>query len=122
MTSLFDTTVAGLVGAILHERTTTAAPSESDERAVTRFLLETHARMPQHLRAPLKVLTLAFAAWCTLIAGGSFHRQPVARRVEHVRAWRTSRLAPRRDLIKFFETLAVFGWYSERFGDDYRHA
>lgn len=122
MRSLFEVTVAALAGAILHERASAAAPLPADERAVSRFLLDTHARMPHHLQAPLSILTLTFATWCSVLAGAAFHRQPVERRIRHIRAWRTSRLAPRRDLIKFYETLAIFGWYSERYGEDYRHA
>jgi hypothetical protein len=122
MSTRFERTVAALAGAIIHERATAAVPLPAEEQAVARFLLETHARMPHHLRAPLRILTHAFAAWCSVLGGAAFHRQPVERRVQHIRAWRTSRLAPRRDLIRFYETLAVFGWYSERYSEDYLHA
>jgi len=86
---------------------------------VAHFLLQTHARIPDYLRLPLRVLTLAFDAWGVVTAGRPFHRLPLEARRRQVAAWKGSRLGFRRDLIKFFETLAVFGIYSERYPGDY---
>jgi hypothetical protein len=89
---------------------------------VAAFLTGTHARIPDYLRRPLMVLTLVFDAWGVPTAGKPFHRLPLQARVRQVEAWRRSRIGPRRDLIKFFETLAVFGIYSEKYPQDYLRA
>ena len=96
-------------------------PAPAREQSVARFLLATHAKMPDYLRLPFVVLTLALDLWALPTAGRPFHRLPHEGRLRQLRAWRTSRLGPRRDLIKFYETLAVFGWYAEVYGQDYRH-
>jgi hypothetical protein len=114
----FDATVAALTASIIRERCG-AAGDGSGQQHVVRFLLDTHARMPDYLRLPFRGLTLAFDAAALPFAGRPFHRLPHERRWRQIRAWRTSTLGVRRDLVKFYETLAVFGWYSERYGRDY---
>jgi hypothetical protein len=119
----FDRTVAALAEAIIRERCAGADPGAAHAgEAVARFLLATHARMPDHLRLPLTCLTLGFDAWALPTAGRPFHRLPPERRWRQIRAWKDSALGPRRDLIKFYETLTVFGWYSELYGQDYADA
>jgi hypothetical protein len=120
--SRFAATVTALAEAIVRERCAGAAEAgPAAEQSVARFLLATHAKMPDYLRLPFVVLTLALDLWALPTAGRPFHRLPHEGRVRQLRAWRTSRLGPRRDLIKFYETLAVFGWYAEVYGQDYRH-
>jgi hypothetical protein len=119
----FNRTVSALAESIIRERcggTDTGAPQARE--AVARFLLATHARMPDYLRLPLRCLTLGFDAWALPTAGRPFHRLPPERRWRQIRAWKESALGPRRDLIKFYETLTVFGWYSELYGQDYTDA
>jgi hypothetical protein len=119
----FDATVSALAESIIRER---CAGTDADRSAahlpVASFLLDTHARMPDYLRLPLQCLTLGFDAWALLSTGRPFHRLPHDRRWRQIRAWKESALGFRRDLIKFYETLAVFGWYSELYGEDYAHA
>ena len=118
----FAATVTALAEAIVRERCAGAAQAGPGAQAsVARFLLATHARMPDYLRLPFVVLTLAFDLWAVPIAGRPFHRLPHESRMRQIRAWQASRLGVRRDLIKFYETLAVFGWYAEVYGQDYRH-
>jgi hypothetical protein len=37
-----------------------------------------------------------------------------------IHAWRSSRIEARRRFIEFYESLAVFGLYSELYGNDYK--
>jgi hypothetical protein len=75
--------------------------------------------MPDFLRLPLATLTLLFG-WSSIVrAGRPFHRLDPESRLRHLRVWKESRLGFRRDLVKFYETLAVFGQYSEVYGGDY---
>jgi hypothetical protein len=70
--------------------------------------------MPDYLRLPFRCLTLLFDAWALPLTGRPFHCASAAQRLRQVRAWRSSRLGFRRDFIKFYESLALFAWYSER--------
>jgi hypothetical protein len=78
------------------------------------FLLDQHRRMPDYLRLPFRCLTLLFDAWSLPLTGRPFHRASAAQRSRQLRAWKNSRLGFRRDFIKFYESLALFAWYSER--------
>jgi choline dehydrogenase-like flavoprotein len=72
---------------------------------LTAFILRQHARLPDYLRAPLLWATLAFDL------GGFHHRSP-ATRAKKITAWRNSRLAAARDLIRYHESLATFALHS----------
>ena len=118
----FKATVAALADAIIGERCPETYPGEiGADHPVAGFILEAHARMPGHLRMPLTSLTVAFALWALPFTGRTFHRLPSDTRRRQIRAWRESRLGVRRDLIKFYETLAIFGWYAEIYAQDHRH-
>jgi len=114
----FDRAVLALADTFVHS-SGEGGGEPVDPVPVARFLLQTHARIPDYLRLPLRVLTLAFDAWGVVTAGHPFHRLPLDARRRQVATWKGSRLGFRRDLIKFFETLAVFGVYSERYPGDY---
>jgi len=110
----FHATIAALADSIIREHCGDAGDDASQVRdAVAQFLLGQHGRMPDYLRLPLMCLTLVFDAWPLLYAGRPFHRLSHKRRWRQIRAWKQSKLGFRRDLVKFFETLTVFGWYSE---------
>jgi hypothetical protein len=79
---------------------------------VVRFILEQQGRMPDFLRLGLRAVTLALDGWTIPLTGRSFHRLPHARRWRQIEAWRGSRLRPVRDAVRFYESLAVFGWHS----------
>lgn len=122
MSSSFAATVSALAESIIRERCArTYRAGENAHEPVARFLLETHARMPDYLRLPFRGLTLAFGLWPLPFSGRTFHRLPHEDRWRQIHAWKTSSLGFRRDLIKFYETLVVFGWYAEIYGEDYTH-
>jgi hypothetical protein len=120
MKATFERTVATLCESIVRERCTIPAEAhEGTRRAVARFLLRTHGSMPDYLRLPLTMLTLTFDYSSLASTGRPFHRLPHERRARQIRAWKNSTFGVRRDLIKFYETLVIFGWYSELYGADY---
>ncbi len=82
--------------AIIRERCASAeaGPAQAYE-SVARFLLNTHAAMPDYLRLPLKSLTLVFGLSALATAGRPFHRLSHERRARQVRAWKESALGPR---------------------------
>jgi hypothetical protein len=108
----FETTVSALTDALIREHGG-PDPSPLHDRVV-RFVLTQHGRMPDYLRLPLFVLTCIFGWLAVATAGAPFHRLSSERRGRWVRAWRTARLGPCRDLVRFWETLVVFGWTSFR--------
>jgi hypothetical protein len=87
-------------------------PPES-RAGVVNFVLEQLARMPWFLRAGVKLCTAAFGASRVFFAGALFHRQKPVNRAAQVEAWKRSRLAICRDLMKFYTSLVVLSLYSK---------
>ena len=115
----FRFTVSALAYSIIWERCGEAGSGLDflHNRAV-RFVLEQHARMPDYLRLPLAGLTLVLDAWAIPLTGHPFHRLPHERRWRQILAWKSSTLGFRRDLIRFYESLVIFGWYTEVYEPD----
>ena len=79
---------------------------------LTRFILRQHADLPDYLRLPLKAATLGFDLCSCPTTAALFHTRPLPRRQRQIGAWKKSRLSFRRDLMRYFESLAVFALYS----------
>jgi hypothetical protein len=118
----FDHTVIAFAETVVRERRGEARGGQDPSASVGRFLLDVHARMPDYLRQPFRVLTLGFGAWSLPRHGRPFHRLTHEQRSAQVQAWKRSRLEPRRRLIEFYETLAVFSLYSDLYGQEYGYA
>lgn len=110
----FARTVAALCESIVRARCE-PPPAELEARGeeLTRFVLAQHARMPDPMRTPFKLFTLLFDLLGVAYAGRPFHRQPHAARWRQIECWRSSSLSPRRDLVRFYESLALYHWYSD---------
>jgi hypothetical protein len=104
----FDETVHAVVVALIREHEGDDAAPLS--REVAEFVRDQHARMPDYLRRPLWLLTLALDLWPWLLG----YRRPL-RRLDPCEAsrvlanWRTGWPAFRRDLVSFYEALSVYG-------------
>ena len=109
----FQSTVSALVYSLVHERCAGTAPAgwflEND---VVRFVVAQHGRSPDFLRLPLRIMSILFDAWPLLTTGRTFHSLAPDARLRQIVRWRTSRFGPMRDLIRYYEGLAVFGWYA----------
>jgi hypothetical protein len=90
------------------------------EEPVAQFLLDVRMHMPDYLRIPFRILGLIFDAWAIPLTGRPFHRLSNRQRLIQIHAWRSSRIEARRRFIEFYESLAVFGLYSELYGNDYK--
>src|SRR5688500_10308683 len=108
----FERAVNAFAETTVRERCAEARAGAALSASVGRFLLDVHARMPDYLRQPFRMLTLGFDAWSLPRHGRPFHRLTHEQRARQVHAWKASRLEPRRRLIEFYETLAVFSLYS----------
>jgi hypothetical protein len=120
MSIAFNRTVSAIAETIVHDMPSSQALASTEMTdSVSHFILQTYSRMPDYLRFPLRVLTIVFDAWSLLTTGRLFHRLPYERRSRQIRVWRHSILSPMRDFVKFYDTLSSFGWYFERYAQDY---
>jgi choline dehydrogenase-like flavoprotein len=79
---------------------------------ITRFILRQRGQMPDYLRAPMLAATLGFDAAGFLKGGKCFHRQAPELRKRQIAAWKYSHTGFKRDLIRYYETLATFALHS----------
>jgi hypothetical protein len=106
----FEDTVSALTYSLIREHD---GPAYSPlHNQVVRFVLEQHGRAPDYLRVPLLLFTCVFDLAAVIGTGHPFHRLTPERRGRLLAAWRSARLGVCRDLVRFYETLAVFGWTS----------
>lgn len=109
----FHRAASAIIDSVLRERGLGAADGSTPTyRDVIDFVLSQHRRMPDYLRPALRLATLLAAYSTTLTEGRPFHGMSHADRRRQVERWRASRFTPFRDLLRFYEGLAVFGWYS----------
>jgi choline dehydrogenase-like flavoprotein len=113
MQRAFESAVSALCYAFIraHFGDRAGAPGASWNRAV-RFVLDQHARMPDYLRLPLKVLTLLFVRWSGFPRVGSYRTLDADQRWRRIERMRRS-VSPFRDLIRFYEGLTIFGFHEE---------
>ena len=85
------------------------APPHND---LTQFILRQQARLPDYLRPPMLAATLGFD-WSGLgRTGHRFHTRPPQSRTRQIQAWKNAKLGFARDLMRYYESLAVLGLYS----------
>ena len=109
----FENTASAICYSIIHQR----CQANTSELAlsynkVVRFVLQQYSRMPDFLRFPIVMLTLAFDLWGLVRRGTLFHRLPHSTRWDQIQSWQNSPIRVCRDLIRFYEGLTVFFWYS----------
>ncbi|MDX1977715.1 MAG: hypothetical protein SFT94_08580 [Pseudanabaenaceae cyanobacterium bins.68] len=104
----FNSTAAAIATTLVQHRLELPAHSLP---GLVQFILEQHQRMPDYLQLPLTLLTLGFN-WTGLFYGGKmFINLSDRAQWVQVQAWQKSGFAPSRDLIRFYESLAVFYAY-----------
>src|SRR6266852_4988762 len=104
------------ISTLTHDLATTyddRLTSPESRVCVVNFVLEQLARMPWFLRVGVKLCTAAFGASRVFFGRTLFHRQKSKNRAAQIEAWKRSRLAIRRDLIKFYTSLVVLSLYSK---------
>lgn len=108
----FEGTVSGLCSSIVLARCQApAAQLEARQPELVRYVMGQHDRMPDHLRLGFRILTLCFDLM-GVAYGGRFHGASHAARWRQIEAWRGAPIATIRDFIRFYESLAVYYWYS----------
>lgn len=115
----FASTVSSLAYSIIRARCGDTSPLADDRHnRVVRYVLAQHAAMPDYLRLPFAVLTVVFGAAALVLAGRPFHALPHERRWRVVTTWKRLPVSFARDLIRFYESLVVFGWFTVESGGD----
>ncbi len=114
---LFQCTVSALCYEIAGSQAPPLAEDTEEKLAgpyndVARFVIRQHRHMPQILGWAIQLATLLFALTALARHGALFHRLPPPRRHVQVAAWTASRLAPCRDLMKFYSSLVILALYS----------
>jgi hypothetical protein len=79
---------------------------------VVNFVLEQHGRMPDYLKLPIVILTLIFDLSGLFSNGIPFYQQASNIRLTQLKSWHHSPFNLCRDLMRFYESLTIFGWYS----------
>jgi hypothetical protein len=113
MYSTFSATVSALVYSLIDEHCLAGEADRALNNRVVQFILEQHGRMPDYLRLPLTLLTVVFDLWPIPRHFRRFHRLSPESRRRQIGSWKRSRLGVRRDLMRFYDNLAVFGWYAQ---------
>jgi hypothetical protein len=113
----FAAAVSALVYSVVTERCGARgdAPVFPHNRVV-RAVLAQHAALPDYLRLGLAACTLALDASSVPTTGRPFHALEHPQRWRRMERWRGSRLGPLRNLVRFYESLAIFAWYDEQDG------
>lgn len=111
----FVNTVSALCYSILEDETARLPSTDRSAvspNAVVNFVLAQHGRMPDYLRLPLIVFTLAFDLAGLRYGGTLFHRMSPATRQRQIEVWRNSPSRLARDFVRLFDSLAIFCWTS----------
>jgi len=115
----FAPTVSALTYSIIRARCgDDTTPADERHNRVARFVLARHAAMPDYLRLPFAALTVAFDAAALALTGRCFHALPHERRWHVLDQWKRLPIGFARDLIRFYESLVVFGWFTLEHGGE----
>jgi hypothetical protein len=114
----FEKCVGAMADTLVWQEQPSFGQAAQAEKIAT-FLLESHARMPDHLRVAFRILTFVFDSWPYPLTGRPFHALSLSHRTAQVGQWTNSRFQFRHALITFFRTLTVFGLYAETYKQDY---
>jgi hypothetical protein len=90
------------------------APGLVNPDKVQSFVITQHGQMPDYARMAIWLLSLLLDASPLINFEKPFHMLSHEKRWRHALSWKQSPIALCRDLIRFYETLIVFAWYSER--------
>ncbi len=83
-------------------------------KQVVEFVMTQRKNMPDYLKLPILILTAIFDLWSIVRRGKRFHHLPPTLRLQQISAWKMSPLKVCRDLMRFYESLTVFSYYSSQ--------
>lgn len=108
-----DVTISALVHAIASEHDSSpAVPHGGPYGPLGEFVAGQVAHMTAPLRLPMRIATGGLAVLALVSTGSWLHRLAVERRRTLVDRWRSSRIGAIRDVIRFYDSLAVLSLFS----------
>lgn len=111
--NFFEATVSSICHAIASGHDTSLSSSHAGPyNDVTHFVLEQHRAMSSPLRAAIWIATIGVAMLPFLSRGKDMKSLSRLARQDLLSSWRASRLAPLRDLARFYDSLTVLCLYS----------
>ncbi|HWF20315.1 MAG TPA: GMC family oxidoreductase N-terminal domain-containing protein, partial [Verrucomicrobiae bacterium] len=111
--SWFHDTVSALAYSAAQTRADASAPDlQTPYNDLTQFVLQQHARMAGYLRTPLMAATLGFDLFGFFHGGKRFHKLRPELRACQMEAWRNSSVGFQRDLMRYFDSLAMLELHS----------
>jgi hypothetical protein len=110
---LFKNTVSSLCYAIIENKQLLESnPNFFPHNQVVNFVLKQHQNMPDYLRLPILILTVGLNSYSFFQKGKLLTFISTDLRCQYLDQWKQSSLSPLRDLMRFYESLTVFAWYS----------
>ncbi len=88
---------------------------------VARFILREHNRMTDYLRLPMVFATIGLDLAPALLARKMFHRLEPSDRAKIIARWKRAKCSFRRDLLRFYESLAVIAIFERDYADNKIH-
>lgn len=79
---------------------------------IVNFVLIQQENMPSLFRIVIIILTFLFNLWSYLKTGKLFEQLNQEQREKIMMSWRNSPLSFCRDLMRFYDSLTIFAWYS----------
>lgn len=111
--SQFADTASALIHSLMDEHASGGrAEMQPPYNDLTQFVLEQHARMPDYLNRAMIAATIGFDLSSVPFSGSRFHCLSLDQRRAQVNAWRNSTIGAKRDLIRYYESLALLALYS----------
>jgi hypothetical protein len=109
----FKNTVSSLCYAIIKNKQLLENNSSCfPHNQVVNFVLKQHQNMPDYLRLPILILTLGLNSYSFFQKGKLLTSLSTGLRCQYLDQWKQSSFSPLRDLMRFYESLTVFAWYS----------
>lgn len=110
--SYFHNTASALAYSVAQPHAGNRPESQIPYNDLTQFVHSQHARMAGYLRGPLMAATIGFDLMGILRCGQRFHKSSPEIRGTQIEAWKNSKIGFKRDLIRYFESLALLELYS----------
>lgn len=108
----FTKTVSALVHTIAAEQDRSPSIRHAGPYVgVVDFVTAQVSRMSAPLRFPMRLATCGLSVLALMTTGRLFYRLPESQRRRLVDRWRTSRIGPIRDVVRFYDSLTVVALY-----------
>lgn len=111
----FESTVSSLCDSCIYKHNYESHHlMNSSQNEVAEFVMAQREHMPDYLKLPIFILTAVFDLWSIITRGKRFHHLSLALRIKQITSWKMSPLKICRELMRFYESLIIFGYYASQ--------